>query len=144
MLLAIPFLLSTDRFIQFIFGGIPDDPRKYDRINVFVLAWNWLFTVPAETPNSKKAALDSELRWSQLPTSLRVVVLSIAAAVLLTALPAWVLPGFLRSLPAATPRPAAAEPEVAAESPTEASVRLPSHRLQFHRLSAATNSEVLS
>lgn len=144
MLLAIPFLLSTDRFIQFIFGGIPDDPRKYDRINVFVLAWNWLFTVPAETASSKKAALDSELRWSQLPNSRRVLVLSMACAVLLTAVPAWVLPGFLRSLPAAAPAPAAVPQQALPKPAAEAAAGLPRPVLPGHRLSAATNTEVLS
>lgn len=105
MLLAIPFLLSTDRFIQFIFGGIPDDPRKYDRINVFVLAWNWLFTVPTESSAAKKASLDAELPWSQASPTNRGLVLAMAVAALLTALPAWVLPGFLRAMPAVNPVP---------------------------------------
>lgn len=144
MLLAIPFLLSTDRFIQFIFGGIPDDPRKYDRINVFVLSWNWLFTVPTETPGSKKAGLDSEMRWSDLPTSRRFIVLSMALAVLLTALPAWVLPGFLRSLPTVAPVPAVTPQEVAPTPPAEAAVWLPANDSIGHSLSAATCTEVLS
>ena len=117
--LAIPFLLSTDRFIQFIFGGIPDDPRKYDRINVFVLAWNWLFVVPEESPEAKKVASSKEATWSALTSGQRGMAIVVAAAVLLTAAPAWVLPGFFRSLPVPPPAiPAVPTPPEAVETPT--------------------------
>jgi len=117
--LAIPFLLSTDRFIQFIFGGIPDDPRKYDRINVFVLAWNWLFVVPEESPEAKKIASSKEATWSALTSGQRSMAIVVAAAVLLTAAPAWVLPGFFRSLPVPPPAiPAVPTPPEAVETPT--------------------------
>lgn len=43
MVLAIPLLLSTDRLVEFLFGGIPDDPRQYRQVNIFVLLWNYLF-----------------------------------------------------------------------------------------------------
>jgi exosortase len=145
MLLAIPFLLSTDRLIQFVFGGIPDDPRKYDRINVFVLAWNWLFTVPVETSAAKKAAADSELPWSGLTKSRKALVLAMAVAALLTALPAWVLPGFLRALPAANPAPAApAEPPPGTPqaAPQAAAVVLPDVFRLCAAFSNRTGSEV--
>ena len=116
--LAIPFLLSTDRFIQFIFGGIPDDPRKYDRINVFVLAWNWLFTIPDDSIEPMKNAASGDAVWSAITSGQRKTALSVAVAVLLTALPAWVLPGFFRSLPTPVPAsPATKAPLEATEPP---------------------------
>lgn len=43
ILLAVAFLFSTDRFVFFLVGGIPDDVRLYPSTNVFVVFWNWLF-----------------------------------------------------------------------------------------------------
>lgn len=99
MLLAIPLLLSTDRFIQFLFGGIPDDPRIYERINPFVSSWNLLFTAPSTGRKKSNASLTVQadaIPWSAMPTRHKAVVLASIVIAALCVLPAWILPGFLR------------------------------------------------
>jgi len=93
--LSIPFLLSTDRFIQFAFGGIPEDPRMYNRINVFVLAWNWLFTVFADDESEKRNTFSE--RWAIERWGRRVSLVLPLAFAGLALLYTWGAPGFLRS-----------------------------------------------
>lgn len=114
MLLAIPFLLSTDRFVQFLFGGIPDDPRKYNRINVMVLAWNWLFTAPVADEDGSRGTVKS--RWAVLGQPQRAIVI---LTVLLCGVPflaTWAAPGFWRGVRGAAPTAEpATEPPAAGE-----------------------------
>ena len=101
MLLAIPLFLSTDRFLGFLFGGIPDDPRMYEKMNLFVMIWNFLFTAPTKTVRRSGGAgqsVEEDLVWSCLPKTRRLVLIMVAVLVIASALPAWFLPGFLRSL----------------------------------------------
>lgn len=113
MLLAVPFLLSTDRFVQFLFGGIPDDPRKYNRINVLVLAWNWLFTAPV-ADDGEEAGGDRKGRWALLARSRRAAVIVVLVLCGLPFLATWGAPGFWwggrgAALPA-TEQPATEQP----------------------------------
>ena len=101
MLLAIPFLLSTDRFVQFLFGGIPDDPRKYNRINVLVLAWNWLFTAPAAVEDVSGRTVES--RWAALGKFQRATVILLLVLCGVPFLATWVASGFWWSGRTATP-----------------------------------------
>ena len=99
MLLAIPLLLSTDRFIQFLFGGIPDDPRIYERINPFVSSWNLLFTAPSRARKKSESLPRTEANlgaWAALPTKHKAIILTSIVIAALCVLPAWILPGFLR------------------------------------------------
>jgi exosortase len=92
MLLAIPFLLSTDRLLQFFFGPIPDDPRKHAQINVLVLGWNWLLATSSDvldTPAEIAERLRRLPEWSALQSGRRRILASLAALVLLAALPSW-------------------------------------------------------
>ncbi|MFM7040107.1 MAG: exosortase/archaeosortase family protein [Planctomycetaceae bacterium] len=92
MLLAIPFLLSTDRLLQFFFGPIPDDPRKHQKINVLVMGWNWLLTASSEvleTPAEIAERLRRLPEWSALQSGRRLILTSLAALSLLATLPAW-------------------------------------------------------
>ena len=101
MLLAIPLLLSADRFLGFLIGGIPDDPRMYEKTNVFVMVWNFLFTTPAKTVRRSESAVppvEENSVWSSLPKTRRMALIAVAGVVIVSALPAWFLPGFLRSL----------------------------------------------
>lgn len=114
MLLAIPFLLSTDRFVQFLFGGIPDDPRKYNRINVMVLAWNWLFTAPVAADDG--AGPESKSRWAALDKSSRAAVVVVVVLSVVPFLATWAAPGFFRSGRTAAPTDVrAVEPQPAGE-----------------------------
>lgn len=99
MLAAIPLLLSTDRFIQFLFGGIPDDPRIFERINPFVSSWNLLFTAPSSARKKSGSSLSSEpesIPWSTNPKLHKAVAVASIVIAALCVLPAWILPGFLR------------------------------------------------
>jgi exosortase/archaeosortase family protein len=92
MLLAIPFLLSTDRLLQFFFGPSPDDPRKHAQINVLVLGWNWLLATSSDvldTPAEIAERLRRLPEWSALQSGRRRILASLAALVLLAALPSW-------------------------------------------------------
>jgi len=92
MLLSIPFLLSTDRLLQFFFGSIPDDPRKHAKINVLILGWNWLLATSAEvldTPAEIAERLRKLPEWSALQNSRRRILAGLAALALLAALPSW-------------------------------------------------------
>jgi exosortase len=111
MLLAIPFLLSTDKLILFVFDVVSDDPRKHQKINVLVLAWNWAFgqrrvEIPVESGRSRRSRSGRESgdevgslgqSWRSLPSRERLMLLGAVILAALTVLPAWVLPGFLRS-----------------------------------------------
>ena len=111
MLLAIPFLLSTDKLILFVFDIVSDDPRKHQKINVLVLAWNWAFgqrrvEIPVESGRSRRSRSGRESgdevgslgqSWRSLPSRERLMLLGAVILAALTVLPAWVLPGFLRS-----------------------------------------------
>lgn len=111
MLLAIPFLLSTDRLLQFFFGPIPDDPRKHQKINVLVLSWNWLLSASAdvlETPAEIAERLRRLPEWSALQSGRRLILASLAALSLLAALPSWRLLLPAAEQPAANPAPATA------------------------------------
>lgn len=97
MLLAIPFLMSTDQFVQFLFGGIADDPRKYNRVNVVVLAWNWLFSGAVPSDGSEQSGR-TESDWSAQSTwqkSARVIMAVVFGILMLSA---WFRPGFLRAI----------------------------------------------
>lgn len=111
MLLAIPFLLSTDKLILFVFDIVPDDPRKHQKINVLVLVWNWAFgerrvEVPVESARSRRSRSARETAddvgrlghsWRSLRSRERLMLLGAVILAALTVLPTWVLPGFLRS-----------------------------------------------
>jgi exosortase len=92
MLLSIPFLLSTDRLLSFFFGPIPDDPRKHQKINVLVLAWNWLLSSSAElleTPAEIAERIRQLPNWSALNGGRRLILGGLAMLALLAALPGW-------------------------------------------------------
>jgi hypothetical protein len=106
MLLAIPFLLSTDRLLQFFFGPIPDDPRKHQKINVLVLGWNWLLATTSDvldTPAEIAERLRRLPEWSSLQSGKRLILSSLAVLALLAALPSWRL-----LLPSGQPEPSTA------------------------------------
>lgn len=101
LLLAIPLLMSTDRFIGFLFGGIPDDSRMNPKLNVFVTVWNFLFTPPSKTMRRSGGSgqqTEAEAVWSMLPKTRRLQLIVAAVLVVLSALPTWVMPGFFDSL----------------------------------------------
>jgi len=126
MLLAIPFLLSTDKLILFVFDTVADDPRKHQKINVLVLAWNWLFgarvssAVPTSSavtssrrssrrtgaqPGGAEEELESD--WKKLPVKVRWALIAAVMLVAFTVMPTWILPGFLRgavAVPAVAPQ----------------------------------------
>ena len=92
MLLSIPFLLSTDRLLSFFFGPIPDDPRKHQKINVMVLAWNWLLSSSAElleTPAEVAERIRRLPDWSGLKAGRRLILCGLALLAVLAALPGW-------------------------------------------------------
>lgn len=92
MLLSIPLLLSTDRLLSFFFGPIPDDPRKYQKINVLVLAWNWLLSSSAdllETPAEIAERISRLPDWKSIRAGRRLIFSGLALLALLAALPCW-------------------------------------------------------
>jgi exosortase len=126
MLLAIPFLLSTDKLILFFFDTVADDPRKHQKINVLVLGWNWLFSPRAKSivtssrrssrrTESQTAGALGELEsdWKKLPSKTRRALIAAAMLVAFTVIPTWILPGFLRG-PVAVP---AVEPQGRLQKP---------------------------
>ena len=120
MLLAIPFLLSTDKLILFVFDTVADDPRKHQKINVLVLAWNWLFGARANSvvTSSRRSSRRTEAQavgavgeweadWKKLPAQVRWTVIAAVTLVAFTVIPTWILPGFLRgavAVPAVEPQ----------------------------------------
>jgi exosortase len=120
MLLAIPFLLSTDKLILFVFDTVADDPRKHQKINVLVLAWNWLFGARASSvvssgrrssrrTETQPVGTEGELQsdWKKLPAKVRWTLIAAVMLVALTVIPTWILPGFLRgavAVPAVEPQ----------------------------------------
>ncbi len=133
ILLAVAFLFSTDRLLLFFFGGIPDDPMKNASVNVFVSFWNWLFVTPetdiaepakigAKSDRSSRAVASS----SNQPTASRTPLIAasvMAIIVVLTAIPAWSLPGLPRFFKSAS-QPTSSDNvinDVPADSPDEGS-----------------------
>lgn len=120
MLLAIPFLLSTDKLILFLFDTVADDPRKNQKINVLVLVWNWLFgaaekSVVASSRRSSRrgesqpsvGAIGWDADWKALPDRIRLAWIAAVALVVISVIPTWILPGFLRGavdVPAVEPQ----------------------------------------
>lgn len=117
MLLSIPFLLSTDRLLQFFFGTIPDDPRKYEKVNVLVLGWNWLLAASSDVLDTP-AEIAERLRrlpvWSALQRGRQRILAGLAALALLAALPSWRL-----LLPESGPQQPPDAPATAQATPPE-------------------------
>lgn len=88
MLLAIPMLLSTDRLLEFIFSGVPDDPAQYRQVNIFVLAWNHLFgsrRLDAESSAQMTPPAFSE-QWKSLGVGWRSMYVAAALVITSTAI----------------------------------------------------------
>jgi hypothetical protein len=116
MLLAIPFLLSTDKLILFVFDTVADDPRKHQKINVLVLAWNWLFGARASSvvssgrrssrrTETQPVGTEGELQsdWKKLPAKVRWTLIAAVMLVALTVIPTWILRGAV-AVPAVEPQ----------------------------------------
>lgn len=104
ILVALMFLLSTDRLLLFLIGGISDDPMKNPSVNYFVSAWNRLFVAPdlpvlKQRGNVRKE--DQPGRTKNSAVSFREpIMLTISGGVLLcflVSLPAYGLPGLGRT-----------------------------------------------
>jgi exosortase len=92
MLLSIPFLLSTDRLLSFFFGPIPDDPRKHQKINILVLAWNSLLSGTSELLETPADIADRIRRlpdWTALKSGRRIILGGLALIAIAAALPGW-------------------------------------------------------
>jgi exosortase len=102
LLLAIGALLSTDRLLLFLLGGIPDLPLRYAKINVLVSAWNWLMVAPEFTETTARSSATSSGARKRIgdgpPRFAKGAVLSVfglAGIALISATPAWGLPGLV-------------------------------------------------
>lgn len=113
ILLAVVLLLSTDRLLSFLLGGISDEPLLHPSINPLVSCWNWLVISPEPVPVSSKSAGRRSGRRSgdssvatdpggqpgagfrrHLPATALTAALVTA---MVTAIPAWGLPGLWRT-----------------------------------------------
>ena len=101
ILLAICFMLSTDRLLLFFFGGIPDDPMKNTSVNLFVSIWNWLFVTPetyiADSGNiagkNEHSSRGIASTRSALTRPYRIAAIAMAIMTALSAIPTWGLIG---------------------------------------------------
>jgi exosortase len=105
MLFAVVMLLSTDRLLQFLLGGISDEPLRHPSINLFVSSWNRLMVSPdllireTATAGAGPAAKDNRTNKPGSPPSepfsrrTIIALVSLVVVALISATPAWSLPG---------------------------------------------------
>ena len=101
IVLAVLFLLSTERLLAFMLSGVPDDPARNKSVNVFVSAWNWLFVTTSIVP-TRKSRTQSSTRVGNGGTSHwlnrdRILTVAMAVIAVGTSVPTW---GLLKSSPA--------------------------------------------